>query len=86
MRIFFDVDGVLIHGWHAKPERRRPWDATLQQDLGVDPLILRDLLFEPRDSLAAPYHALASKLRSNARTADADCTIATTSRSERSAP
>jgi putative hydrolase of the HAD superfamily len=36
MKIFFDVDGVLIDGWHAKPERRKRWDATLEQDLGVD--------------------------------------------------
>jgi putative hydrolase of the HAD superfamily len=36
MKIFFDVDGVLIDGWHAKPERRKRWDATLEQDLGID--------------------------------------------------
>jgi putative hydrolase of the HAD superfamily len=36
MKIFFDVDGVLIDGWHAKPERRKRWDATLEQDLGVN--------------------------------------------------
>ena len=36
MRIFFDVDGVLIDGWHAKPEFRRPWDATIEEDLGID--------------------------------------------------
>ena len=35
MKIFFDVDGVIIDGWHAEPERRKPWDATIEQDLGV---------------------------------------------------
>ena len=35
MKVFFDVDGVLIDGWHARPERRRPWDATIERDLGV---------------------------------------------------
>jgi len=35
-KVFFDVDGVLIDGWHAKPERRKPWAANLQQDLGID--------------------------------------------------
>ncbi len=35
--IFFDVDGVLIHGYHTRPERRQRWDANLLEDLGVDP-------------------------------------------------
>ncbi|WP_073053055.1 HAD family hydrolase [Kaistia soli] len=36
MLIFFDVDGVLIDGWHADLALRKPWDATLTVDLGVD--------------------------------------------------
>lgn len=36
MKIFFDVDGVLIDGWHANPELRKPWDMTIEEDLGVD--------------------------------------------------
>ncbi|MEA2953665.1 MAG: putative hydrolase of the superfamily [Alphaproteobacteria bacterium] len=36
MKIFFDVDGVVIDGWHAKPERRKRWDTTIEQDLGID--------------------------------------------------
>jgi putative hydrolase of the HAD superfamily len=36
MKVFFDVDGVLIDGWHANPSRRIPWDATIEQDLGID--------------------------------------------------
>ncbi|HLV83229.1 MAG TPA: haloacid dehalogenase, partial [Devosia sp.] len=35
--VFFDVDGVLIDGMHARPERSRRWDATLLADMGVDP-------------------------------------------------
>lgn len=34
--VFFDVDGVLIHGYHAKPERRICWDENLERDLGVN--------------------------------------------------
>lgn len=37
MHIFFDVDGVLIDGFHHKPERRRRWDATLEADTGIHP-------------------------------------------------
>jgi putative hydrolase of the HAD superfamily len=36
MKIFFDVDGVLIDGWHTKPDRRKRWDATIEQDLGIN--------------------------------------------------
>lgn len=35
--IFFDVDGVLIHGFHSRPEKRQRWDVDLLRDLGVDP-------------------------------------------------
>lgn len=37
MKIFFDVDGVLIDGFHAKPERQNRWDKTIKADLGIDP-------------------------------------------------
>jgi FMN phosphatase YigB (HAD superfamily) len=33
MKIFFDVDGVLIDGWHANSALRKPWDAMLEVDL-----------------------------------------------------
>lgn len=33
MKVFFDVDGVLIDGWHADLSRRKPWDATIESDL-----------------------------------------------------
>lgn len=35
--VLFDVDGVLIHGYHANPARIRAWDATMLADTGVDP-------------------------------------------------
>jgi putative hydrolase of the HAD superfamily len=33
--IFFDVDGVLIHGYHAKPELRKCWDEDLEADFNI---------------------------------------------------
>jgi putative hydrolase of the HAD superfamily len=35
--VLFDVDGVLVHGYHARPERQIRWDERLLEDLGVDP-------------------------------------------------
>ena len=35
--VLFDVDGVLIHGYHSNPDKVVPWDATLFADMGVDP-------------------------------------------------
>jgi putative hydrolase of the HAD superfamily len=35
--VFFDVDGVLVHGYHARPELTRRWNVNLLADLGVDP-------------------------------------------------
>ncbi|MEQ1770768.1 MAG: HAD family hydrolase [Devosia sp.] len=35
--VFFDVDGVLIQGYHARPEKQVRWDERLLADLGVDP-------------------------------------------------
>lgn len=34
--VFFDVDGVLIHGMHTNPAYVRRWDTTLLEDTGVD--------------------------------------------------
>ncbi len=36
-KIFFDVDGVLIRGFHYRPELRHRWDRDLQKDFGIDP-------------------------------------------------
>ncbi|RYE85859.1 MAG: haloacid dehalogenase [Hyphomicrobiales bacterium] len=35
--VLFDVDGVLVHGYHARPERQVRWNENLLADLGVDP-------------------------------------------------
>ena len=35
LTILFDVDGVLIHGYHAKPEFQHCWDEALEQDFGI---------------------------------------------------
>lgn len=35
--VIFDVDGVLIHGYHSDPKRVRAWDINLLADTGVDP-------------------------------------------------
>lgn len=40
--ILFDVDGVLIHGFNARPETRRRWDEHLHADLGINPDVFRD--------------------------------------------
>jgi putative hydrolase of the HAD superfamily len=33
--IFFDVDGVLIHGHHHNPKYRNPWYTNIETDLGI---------------------------------------------------
>ena len=33
--VLFDVDGVLVHGYHAKPEFRKCWDENLERDFGI---------------------------------------------------
>lgn len=35
--VLFDVDGVLVHGYHARPEKQVRWDDRLKADLGVNP-------------------------------------------------
>jgi len=35
--LVFDVDGVLVHGYHARPDLQQRWDENLLADLGVDP-------------------------------------------------
>jgi putative hydrolase of the HAD superfamily len=47
VKLFFDVDGVLIDGWHCRPERRKPWDADIERDLGVDRAVFARKLFAP---------------------------------------
>ncbi len=50
MKVFFDVDGVLIDGWHADESRRKPWDATIEADLGVDRCVFQSLFFGSVDT------------------------------------
>lgn len=33
--VIFDVDGVLVHGYHARPDQRQSWDKLLAE-LGID--------------------------------------------------
>jgi len=47
MKIFFDVDGVIIDGWRADPNRCKPWDLNLEADLGIHREALREALFLP---------------------------------------
>ncbi len=49
MIVFFDVDGVLIDGWHSKSALRKPWDETLEADLGVDRAAFQKLFFQGSD-------------------------------------
>lgn len=35
--ILFDVDGVVVHGFHAVAEKRRRWDENVLRDLGIEP-------------------------------------------------
>lgn len=35
--VFFDVDGVLIDGYHFRPEYRKCWHKNLKADFGIDP-------------------------------------------------
>jgi putative hydrolase of the HAD superfamily len=55
VKVFFDVDGVLIDGWHADIARRKPWDATIEVDLGVDRGAFQLLFFgTPGNRSASP--------------------------------
>lgn len=40
--ILFDVDGVLIHGYHAREELRHCWDENLETDLGINRQAFKD--------------------------------------------
>ena len=58
MKIFFDVDGVLIDGWHSDPARRKPWDVTIEQDLGIDRSAFRQKFFHsPSGAFNSVMHA-----------------------------
>lgn len=43
--ILFDVDGVLIDGYHYRPEFRKCWHKNLQEDFGIDPEYFSNTFF-----------------------------------------
>jgi len=43
--IFFDVNGVLIDGYHASEMHSR-WDKNLERDLGINPEDLKNAFFD----------------------------------------
>lgn len=45
--VLFDVDGVIVHGFHSRPERMRRWDQFLAADLGIDPVVFNDKFIQP---------------------------------------
>jgi len=47
INILFDVDGVLIHGYHAKTELTRRWDENLEEVFGISCEAFNDAFFEP---------------------------------------
>ncbi len=46
--LFMDIDGVLIKGYNKNPALRRPWDADIQRDLGIDPDLLSQYFFQKK--------------------------------------
>lgn len=46
--LFMDVDGVLIKGYNKNPALRRPWDADIQRDLGIEPDLLSQHFFQKK--------------------------------------
>jgi putative hydrolase of the HAD superfamily len=45
--VLFDVDGVLVHGYHSRPEKQRRWDQFLATDLGIDPKVFFEQFIKP---------------------------------------
>lgn len=43
--LFFDVDGVLVDGFHCNLQYRRMWSKNLFVDLGINPEIFEQVLF-----------------------------------------
>lgn len=48
MKIIFDVDGVLINGFHANEKFRNRWDENIEQDLGITKDDLTNHFFNKR--------------------------------------
>jgi putative hydrolase of the HAD superfamily len=45
--ILFDVDGVLVDGFHARPANFKRWDAFLASDLNIDPVAFSEKFIRP---------------------------------------
>lgn len=72
--IFFDVDGVIIDGYHQNPDHRNPWDSHIEKDLGITQQALSRLFHqdylnnvwigdEPLDQAVAQFlHDINSKV------------------------
>jgi len=45
--VLFDVDGVIVHGFHSRPERQRRWDQFLAAGLGIDPVVFQEKFIRP---------------------------------------
>jgi hypothetical protein len=76
MKIFFDVDGVLINGCHSNSALRKPWDATPEANLGINREAFRKLFFgTPGSRSTSPmYECLTGRrdLRSECQAIKAD--------------
>jgi len=48
MKLFFDVDGVLIKGFSQNPLLHYSWNETIDADLGIDREKLQKLFFQKR--------------------------------------
>lgn len=61
--ILFDVDGVLLDGFHERPDGLKRWDQFLAADLGIDPDLFERAFIKP---LYMPYVLTRQKSLANA--------------------
>ncbi len=61
--VLFDVDGVLLDGFHERPEGLKRWDQFLASDLGIDPDLFASQFIRP---LYVPYVLTRQKSLANA--------------------
>jgi len=61
--LLFDVDGVILDGYHARPEGLKRWDQFLAVDLGIDPDVFQREFIRP---LYVPYVLTRQKSLANA--------------------
>jgi putative hydrolase of the HAD superfamily len=45
--VLFDVDGVILDGYHARPDGLKRWDQFLAADLGIDPVVFNEKFIKP---------------------------------------